>query len=136
MLCCGGYNKLFGLVIVFIIFGCVVTGCSGNSEARFSSQYDENELINENVTNNELTGSIYVYVTGCVHNPGVYEVEDGTRIFKVIELAGGVTDEAYVGSVNMALAVSDGECIHVMSEQESRQAVESLDSSTEVDDGR
>ena len=35
-----------------------------------------------------------VYVCGAVVSPGVYELDDGSRIYEAVELAGGFLEEA------------------------------------------
>ena len=50
----------------------------------------------------------YVYVCGAIVNPGVYEVDEGTRVCEVIQYAGGLTGEAETTCMNQALAVYDG----------------------------
>ena len=42
----------------------------------------------------ETPAKIFVDVCGAVANPGVYEMEDDSRIFQVIEAAGGFLPEA------------------------------------------
>ncbi len=54
---------------------------------------------------------IYVDISGCVKSPGVYQVDSGTRIFQVIERAGGTTDDADVENINRAEEVYDGQKI-------------------------
>lgn len=56
---------------------------------------------------------IYVHIEGCVHNPGVMEVLQGTRIYELIELAGGETEEADLSKVNLASVVKDEQKIVV-----------------------
>lgn len=63
--------------------------------------------------NNEVVGTIYVQVSGAVAQPGVYQLPEGSRIFEVIELAGGVTEDADVTSVNQAQLLSDGQLIYM-----------------------
>lgn len=60
---------------------------------------------NQEVTKD--TQKIYVHIEGCVHNPGVMEVEQGTRIYELIELAGGETEEADFSKINLASVVKD-----------------------------
>ncbi len=43
---------------------------------------------------NETIREIYVYVTGAVKKPGVYKFPEGSRIFEVVEAAGGFTSKA------------------------------------------
>lgn len=52
-------------------------------------------------------GRIKVYIVGAVRHPGVIEVEEGSRLIDVIELAGGATEEADLERVNLALKVQD-----------------------------
>jgi len=49
-----------------------------------------------------------VHVTGEVNNPGVYVVEPGMIVADAIELAGGMTTQADVNRVNLALRLRDG----------------------------
>jgi len=50
---------------------------------------------------------IKVYIVGAVRYPGVIEVEEGSRLVDVLELAGGATEEADLERVNLALRVQD-----------------------------
>lgn len=50
---------------------------------------------------------IKVYIVGAVRYPGVIEVEEGSRLIDVLELAGGATEEADLERVNLALKVQD-----------------------------
>ena len=56
---------------------------------------------------------IYVDIKGEVNNPGVYWVEDDTRIFEIIEISGGLTEEADVSNINMSEEVYDGVMINI-----------------------
>lgn len=57
---------------------------------------------------------IYVHVLGEVRRPGLYALRDGARAVDLIAAAGGFTDEADPGSINLARPVSDGEQIVVL----------------------
>lgn len=57
--------------------------------------------------------SIFIDISGEVNVPGVYEVKIGTRLYEVIELAGGLTEYANVDSLNRAETVLDGQKIIV-----------------------
>jgi competence protein ComEA len=50
---------------------------------------------------------IKVYIIGEVKSPGVIEVQEGSRLADVIELAGGVSEEADLKRVNLAMKVHD-----------------------------
>lgn len=66
----------------------------------------------------ENSAFIYVDISGCVESPGVYRVEEGTRLFQLIDKAGGLTEEADVSGINRAEAVSDGQKIVIYEEGE------------------
>lgn len=59
---------------------------------------------------------IYVDIGGAVENPGVYEVSEDTRLFQVIEMAGGLTEDADADQVNRASFVEDGQKIIIPEE--------------------
>lgn len=56
---------------------------------------------------------ICVFITGCVQSPGVYLVPEGSRIYEVLTLAGGFTEDADQRTVNLAEEVSDGQAIRI-----------------------
>ena len=56
-------------------------------------------------------GDIYVDIGGEVNNPGVYRIPSGTRLFQVVEKAGGLKETADIDSINQAEAVLDGQKI-------------------------
>ncbi len=57
----------------------------------------------------------YIHVCGEVARPGLYELEEGSRILDAINVAGGFTDYAACDYINLAQLVADGEKIVVPS---------------------
>jgi competence protein ComEA len=53
--------------------------------------------------------SIYVHVDGAVDAPGVYAFAAGARVFEAIDAAGGATEDAELGELNLAARVADGQ---------------------------
>ena len=47
------------------------------------------------------------YVTGAVMRPGLYTIKDGDRLADLIDLAGGITEDADMQAVNLAARVKD-----------------------------
>lgn len=80
----------------------------------------------------------YVHICGEVVNPGVYEMEPGSRIFQVVEAAGGFTAQAASDYLNMAQETADGMKITVPSgeEIESLEALEPGSPGIEMPGGR
>ncbi len=61
---------------------------------------------------------IYVHLCGAVMNPGVYEVSESSRVFDVIEQAGGLSQEAAGDYINQAQQVKDGQRIYIPTKDE------------------
>lgn len=94
----------------------------------YSNYYNDNWKINSSEEDNynssysedskDYTDFIKVYICGQVLNPDVYEVEKGARIVDIIDLAGGVTEEACLEIINLAEAVADGQRVYIPSQEE------------------
>lgn len=68
----------------------------------------------EGETGGRMPGAeLMVHVIGQVHEPGVVQLPTGSRVVDAVEAAGGLTDQADAGSVNLARAVLDGEQVWV-----------------------
>lgn len=57
--------------------------------------------------------SIYVDLKGAVKNPGMYELEEGRRVYDVIELAGGLIEQADENQINYALRLEDEMIVYI-----------------------
>ena len=75
------------------------------------SGYSEGSNDNGEENNNAEAAQIFVDISGEVKNPGVYQVSRDTRLFQVIEMAGGLTEYADADHVNRASFVEDGQKI-------------------------
>ncbi len=69
----------------------------------------------------EDTSDIFVHVCGQVMDPGVYELEAGSRVFEALEAAGGLTPEAAGEYLNQARILEDGQQVYVPSLEEARE---------------
>lgn len=57
---------------------------------------------------------IKVYITGCVNKPGIYEITEGQLLHGVIEMAGGLTEEADDSSINMVYEIRENMMICIL----------------------
>ncbi|OEF96899.1 hypothetical protein BHF71_04000 [Vulcanibacillus modesticaldus] len=64
-------------------------------------------------TVNEEKQDVVVDIKGEVNKPGVYQVDVNDRIQDVITIAGGVTEEADLSQVNLAMKVRDEMVIYI-----------------------
>lgn len=63
--------------------------------------------------------TIICQIDGQVMKPGVYTLHENARVFEIIELAGGLTKDAYTMDINQAEFLSDGEKIYVPTKAQS-----------------
>lgn len=68
-----------------------------------------------------VQSSIMVHVTGEVHEPGVFEIDEGARVIDAITAAGGPTELAVLEHINLARTVADGEQVIVPNAQNATQ---------------
>ena len=98
-----------GLLCVSVALCSAASWWSGNEEADRQVQKIAEQPVAEQVQEIKIT----VCVSGAVAKPGLYEVTKGSRAQQVIELAGGVTEEADMDKVNLAQLCKDGGHIKV-----------------------
>ncbi len=72
------------------------------------------EIVIQASSNDEVEEEyIYVHIEGCVHEPGLIKAIKGIRLYELIELAGGETEEADLSKVNLASIVTDAQKIYI-----------------------
>ena len=110
---------LVGAFIVLTIVGYFILP---KDEIVIDLSSDETSLISEfgnsknqeNVSGNSKSENvIYVHIEGAVNSPGIKEVEYGTRLFELIEIAGGELEEADLSKINLASILKDEQKIYV-----------------------
>jgi|YelNatPaOPRAMG01_1025707.scaffolds.fasta_scaffold00849_7 competence protein ComEA len=73
----------------------------------------------ENLLNiDNQSQKIYVHIAGEIKYPGVYEMENGDRVFQLVEKAGGVTENADISLINLSKKLIDGEKIVIFAKKE------------------
>ena len=99
------------LLVIFIIL---------NKDDEEIQLEEEIIKIEENVLEEEKIVSkiVKVDIKGAVKNPGVYEVEEGSRVSDVIEISGGLTNEADTSVINLSKNVVDEMVIIIYTKDE------------------
>lgn len=120
--------SLAGVLMLVLWMPVFLCGCADTAESdalllHITSESEaqtrqENEEAVQDAGDNEEIGQIYIYICGAVKNPGVYQADSGSRLFEIIEMAGGFVPEADRESLNLARNVTDGEQIVVLTEEE------------------
>lgn len=144
------WNVLF-ILLVTLSFPFVLCGCGAkatedevvmkllNEEAANTNtqNYTENETIQQtaidiktisalsaiddaNITES-TSQSLYIYICGAVENPGVYELEIGSRLYEAVEKAGGLKESADETCLNLARQVVDGEQVVILTREQTKE---------------
>jgi competence protein ComEA len=71
---------------------------------------------------------IVLDISGAVASPGVYHLPEGSRLYELIDAAGGLLDDADLKELNRAALLVDGQKIYVRTTEE-RKAAERAESS-------
>ena len=101
------------VIMVAVLAGRNLIGTATATEFELSSDASS---IKETASDggSHKTETLFVHVSGCVANPGLYELEEGSRLASAIEAAGGFTEDAACDSVNLARRLEDGEMVVVL----------------------
>jgi competence protein ComEA len=99
----------FAAIVALIAF--LINGAVSNAGQKVALAEPSVELQSDQVA--VLPATIFVHVVGEVLDPGIYQLESGSRVVDAIFAAGGITKTADQNSVNLAREISDGEQIIV-----------------------
>ncbi len=94
----------------------------GEHKVLSNETYEEKDL--DSVNKVDVKREIYVDIGGAVTKPGVYKVNTGTRLFQVIEMAGGLLGNAITDDINQAKEVFDGEKVIIPDETSQKISTE------------
>jgi competence protein comEA helix-hairpin-helix repeat region len=95
----------------------------GNKQSLFEAEddmiLDSNQASSENFAEDIKEDSEKkVHISGEINQEGVYIIDDGDRLDDLIKQAGGLTSEANVNSLNMAMKLEDQMKIYIPNKNE------------------
>ena len=149
------YKKigLISVLVIVIISALIIYNISGfnelnknNNESIFvdeenidneedfqkSSHVGDNKEIEGNTNNRLQSKTIIVEIKGQVMKPDVYTLDENAIINDLINLAGGVTENADLSSINRAKKLQNHEMIYIADKNQSNNSQESVKSSGEA----
>ena len=115
-------KKLFLFIIMLLCTGCATDSLQYAGEI---TAIPNGDLQISTTEYPETDTPIKVHVCGEVYFPGVYTVYSQSRIYDVVQQAGGFTKEADTEAVNQARTVSDGEQIYIPSRNGKEESADS-----------
>lgn len=111
------------IVLLLLMIGAITLKRMLNQSNQIASdlEIEENLLLKEeNEPTNEPEESskkMYVDIKGLVNVPGVYEIDESTRVIDVINQAGGILDGADTSNINLACLLKDEDVIIISSKE-------------------
>lgn len=112
-------KKIVVYIIIISVIALIIHEVAIKKENFIENITDINtiETSEENETKEQkkvdITNKIMVYITGEVKNPGIYELEENSRIKDVIEKAGGLKETADITDINLATILQDEDKITI-----------------------
>lgn len=124
-------KKIICYKFTFLLLLCCVL-CCGCSDEGDSFEYFQNattetgestllETVEDVVEESKIEESVIVYICGAIEHTGVYELPVGSRVYEVIEMAGGLTKDAAYDVINQARVLEDGEQIKIVTAKEAEK---------------
>lgn len=120
----------------------LINGSDSDIQSQSDSDIQSQNKIIEIVTSKSIDikeeiskpQKIYVDISGAVENPYVYEMEEGTRVYEVIELAGGLKEDADISNLNLAQILKDEDKITISTKSQISNGIaeESIKSSNSL----
>ncbi len=109
------YEKNKGEEIDNIIENSGFDGTIANNGINTENNVEKNDNAENNSSIENSDNVIYVHIIGEINTQGVLKLKKGQRIIDAIESAGGTTEIADLGKVNLAYVLSDGQQINIPS---------------------
>ncbi|QUH20515.1 helix-hairpin-helix domain-containing protein [Alkaliphilus sp. B6464] len=119
-------NLIIVIAIIVIVLGFSISNYIKQQKVYVLSREEKKDILHESSTESGKDSSsnrdeinsekIVVHIEGEVVSPGVYELDKDTRVFDVIEAAGGLLETANRKKINLAKKIVDEEYIYIPSE--------------------
>ena len=123
---------IISIIIIFII-GIYYLFIRENDYLESSSNVnmldtnEENEEMENKISDIEDKEKIIIYVAGAVKNEGIYELDENSRIADSIEKAGGLTEDANISNINLAYVLEDGMKVYIPKNSEKNEMKDDTD---------
>lgn len=113
-------RKLIEFLGAVVIASVVFVACHPEEEIIYSSQEisaltdgTEQSPEMDSVVVEQESENVCIHVCGAVMKPGVYELPEGSRLYEVTSMAGGLLPDADSDGINLAREIRDGEQVRI-----------------------
>ena len=106
-------------ILLLLIFSVSLSGCGESSYLeKNTTQSVRSDAAEEEHKAETTSDEIYVQIEGAVEKPGVYRLPADSRVFSLIEKAGGLKKEAASSEINQAELLTDGQKLTVLTKKQ------------------
>ena len=105
--------KILFIILILLVAAILRISSADKSSVNVETVESAGIEAESDIGSEAVTADVCVDIGGQVANPGVYQVSQGTRLYQLIEMAGGLTENADTDSINRASYVEDGEKIMI-----------------------
>ena len=111
------------VVVIIIVAGGILYTVSRTGKADYNKDLiielnstavsETQQLEIQEMQQKETSVQLYIHVCGAVASPGVYQCKEGSRIYEIIDKAGGFAEDADTTYLNLVEKVKDGQKLYV-----------------------
>ena len=98
---------IIGIMMLLVLIGAGLYLFVSQNNENYLVAEDENLLAEKSVQEEKIVNKIKVEVKGEVAVPGVYELDDESRLQDLIDAAGGFNEKAYYDNINLSMKLKD-----------------------------
>jgi competence protein ComEA len=98
-------------IALIVVVGATAVG--GLAILSLSSRSNRGVIITKEVREEQPSPQIVVHMAGAVVRPGLYFMEEGSRLGDALEMCGGPLPDADIDALNLAEKLRDGQKIYV-----------------------
>lgn len=107
------FNRKEIIIVIVMLLGFI--------SFTFFSESNNDYVIEESIEKEEIMPEkIIVDIKGEVNSPGSYEIDQGKRIKDIIEIAGGLKDDASTDNINLSSKLTDEMLIVIPKKEEEK----------------
>lgn len=104
------FNKkviIVGITIILLIISGGIYAFMNFNDDEYVDSENNNLLVNETISEKNQSIKIKVEIKGEVISPGVYELDEESRIQDLIDASGGFSKKAYYDNINLSMKLKD-----------------------------
>lgn len=119
------YKIILGVVLILILFGIVVVLYFNNQKVVAEEKNEEVGVLETKIEEPLIeTEKIKINIKGAVANPGVYELDNDSRVIDAINFSGGLLDGSDTSILNLSKKLKDEDVIIIYTSEEVKKIKE------------